>query len=232
MSNPTQPDVLRMIARLEEANARCYKGPPRAEEPSSESDHDDRHQSLSPPVAVTPRSSRARVWLIAVTALLFATSPYLTTFGWKTAYLETVKSTIARWANASELRTVSQMPRDGASQALLAPPEVERQVRMMSSALEDLEQQIGQLKASQDQAIRSGAEAEARLKGDREQLMRDNTNIAEQLKITQEQLKATQIQLAEVVSSETANAGRKSSRRKHVSGFLSSQGARARHPVR
>jgi hypothetical protein len=232
MSNPTQPDLLRMIARLEQANARSYKGPPRSEESSSDSDHADRHRSPGLPPAAKPRSSRAKVWLIAVMALLLATSLYLTTFAWRPAYLETVKSTIGRWANASELRTPSQAPHERASSASLVRAEIAQRIQMMASALEDLEQQIGQLKASQDQAGRSAAEAEVRFKGDRDQLMRDNMNIADQLKITQEQLKATQTQLAEVVSSETANAGRKSFRRKHVSGSFSSLRARARRPVR
>jgi hypothetical protein len=219
MSNPTQPDVLdRMIARLEEANARSYKEPPRADETPSRSDHDEGHQSPNQPVASKRRSFWARPWFVAVVVLLIAAPAYLASSARESSYLDGMKLTFARWVNAAVLQTGSRtLPQDSAVPAPSIPPEIEQRLQGMADELADLHLRIGQIKTSQDQISASGAETVAQLKKDREQTMRDNANIVDQLKATQEQLKVTQAQLAEVVSSKSPSSSRKFFRRKRVS---------------
>lgn len=232
MSNPTQPDVLnRMIARLEEANARSYKEPSRADEASPSSDHDDRHPSPSEPAASKRGSSWASPWFVTVVLLLVAAPVYLTSSVWESSYLDAVKLTFARWANAAVLRTDPELVTpDGDVLAPRIPYEVEQRLQRVADELANLNLCVAQIKTSQDQIGGRGAETAAQLKIDREQMMRDNANIVDQLKATQEQLKATQAQLAEVVSSGPANLHRKFYRRKRVSAL--SQRVSARSSVR
>lgn len=230
MSNPTQHDVLdRMIARLEEANARSYKEPLRAAESSSKSDHDG--QSAEQQVASNHRSSRAGPRFVALVSMLIAASVLVTSFAWAPSYLERLNSTIARWVNVSTPQTESQTPaQDAAVPPRLVRPEIKPRLERMADEITDLQQRIAQIQASQDQVSRSGADAAAQFKIDREQMMRDNANVADQLRVTQDQLKTTQAQLAEILSSELANSGRKFFRRRRLSAL--SQRTRARSSVR
>ncbi len=204
MPNPTQPDVLdRMIARLEEANARSHREPSRADEKPSMPGHDDRHQPRHRLPAPRRRSSWARPSFVAVILLLIAAPVFLASSAREPSYLDGMKLTFVRWVNAAVLQTGSRtLPQDSAVPAPSIPPEIEQRLQGMADELADLHLRIGQIKTSQDQMSASGAETAAQLKNDREQTMRDNANIVDQLKATQEQLKATQAQLAEVVSSE------------------------------
>ena len=139
MSNPTQPDVLnRMIARLEEANARSYKEPSRADEPSPSSDDDDRHPSPSGPAASKRRSSWASPWFVTVVLLLVAAPVYLTSSVRESSYLDAVKLTFARWANASVLRTDPELvPQDGDVAAPRIPHEVEQRLQRVADEVAD-----------------------------------------------------------------------------------------------
>ena len=226
MSNPTQSDVLnRMIARLEEANARSYIKPARSNEPSAKPGHDDRRELQSQAPSSKPRASRGRAWFIALLLPVLAASVYAATFASELPYAKTVKVRIARWA----LQAGSEMP-PLAAPAPQMSREVEPQLQRMTGELADLQRQIEQLRASQDLARRSGAEAEAQYKIDREQMMRDNANIADKLSVTQDELREARAQLAAIVSSEFTNPGRKPFRRKRVSAL--SQRARPRSLAR
>lgn len=226
MSNPTQSDVLnRMIARLEEANARSYLKPPRSDEPSATSGHDDRRELQSQTPLSKPRSSRGRLWFIAVLLPVLAASVYAATSASELSYAHAVMSRIARWP----LQTGAEIP----PQAAPAPQmsrEIEPQLQKMTGELADLQQQIAQLRASQDLVHRSDAEAAAQYKIDREQMMRDNANVVDRLNVTQDQLREAQAQLAAIVASQFTNPGRKPFRRKRVSAL--SQRARARSLAR
>ena len=232
MLNPTQPDVLdRMIARLEEANARSYKEPSRADETSSRPDDDDRHQSPDQPAQSKRRSSRATPWFVAVVLLLVAALVLVTGFAGNPQYLDEVKSTLVRWVHASVLQTRRETPlQAGDVPAQSGPPEIEQRLQKMADELADLHLRVEQIKTSQDQILASGAKTAAQLKIDQKQMMSDAASIGEQLKATQEQLKATQAQLTEIVSSKSAGSSRKLFRRKRVAPL--SLGPRAQSSVR
>lgn len=227
MLNPTQPDVLdRMIARLEEANARSYNDQSRVDEPSK-LDHDDHHQLPSQPAAPIRRLRWARLWLAGVFLMIVTASVYVTIFASASSYVDTVKVRIARWAN----RSASQMTlQGGASPIPQISLEMEPRLQRMTGELAELQQQIEQLKASQSLASRNSAETVAQFKIDREQMMRDSANVADQLRATRDQLRATQTQLAEILSAEANNSDRKFFRRRRVSTLA--QRARARRSAR
>lgn len=232
MSNSIQPDVLdRMIARLEEANARSYNQPSRADESSPRQRHDDGRQPPDSQAKSRRQTSWARRSFVAVVLLLVAASVFVTSFAGNAAYLDAVKLTFARWVNGSVRQTDRVMSPQGGDLPIPAiPREMEQRLQRMAADLADLQQRVEQLRTSQDQVRESGAETAAQLEIDRNQMMSDAASMSNQLKATQDQLVAAQVQLAEVMSSKSASSSRKSFRRKRLSPL--SLSPRARSSVR
>jgi hypothetical protein len=234
MPNPNQTDLLDgMIARLEEANTRAYVQLAPADEGVSKSEQDAaRHPTdqQDPSAAPKRQSSRARLLFLALIGLVLAASVCITAFAWEpSAYGDATKLIIARWANAWVLQTEPQAqttPQDGASAAPLISPEIGQRLQTMADDLANVEQQIEQLKASQEQIVRRDAAVTEQLNAALAEMARHHASVTEQLKATQEQL-------AEVAASRPANSARKLLRRKPVSILPSLQKrAQAQSPVR
>jgi hypothetical protein len=228
MSHPHQDNLLddRMIARLEQANARAYTQLPRPNEKPAESSHDAKLEpSDRLPSAATDerRPSRARPLVVVLILLPLIAVAFVTAFAWEPSYSDAVKG-FARWANPWVLYSVAPRARtsfsDEVPAAAFISPEVAQQIQRMADDLANMEQQIDQLKLNQKQAIRSEAAVVEQLQTSQQQMVRDNAKAIEQLNAAlaqtdrqnvaiAKQLKATQEQLAELVSFRSARAARK-----------------------
>lgn len=116
------------------------------------------------------------------------------------------------------------MPHDNAPAAPLISPETARPLQRMADDLANVEKQIEQLKASQEQIIRRDQAIAEQFNTSQQQMARDNTKVVEQLNAAlaeaarhnaavAEQLKTSQERLAEVWSSRAAGSTRKFLRR-------------------
>jgi hypothetical protein len=193
MPNPNnQIDLLdnRMIARLEQANARAYEEFARTNERVLKSDQDSaRHPSDlqdHPSAVAKRRSSRARPLFVALIGLLLlAAFAGVTAFAWEPSYGEAAKVVIARWAKllwmVQSVPGAQTTPRDGVPAAPLISPDVAQQLQRMAHDLANVEQQVEQLKANQEQMIRSDAAVAEQFKTSQEQIVRDNAKAVEQL---------------------------------------------------
>jgi hypothetical protein len=225
MPNPNQTDKLdSMIARLEKANARAYQQFARSGERVLKPDQDaTRRASDKQDAAASPkrRSSRAGTSFVVLIALLLAAAG-VTVFGWEVSYGEAVKR-FGRWANPWVLQTITQAqtaPRDGVPAGTPISPEISQWLRRMTDDLAKMEQQIGQLKASQEQTIRDAAAVSEHFRTSQEQMVLDNAKVVEQFNAAlaqldsknvavAKQLKASQEQLADLASVRAASSVRK-----------------------
>jgi predicted nucleic acid-binding Zn-ribbon protein len=144
-------------------------------------------------------------------------------FTWKPSYGEATKLIIDQWANAWVLQTVPQIQTtvpNGNPPAPVIFPELTQGLQRLTDDLANVQQQIEQLKASQEQITGRAAAIAEQIKKSQEQMGRDNAKAVEQLNAAlaqmgrrnaavAEQLKATQEQLAEVASSQAAGYARK-----------------------
>jgi hypothetical protein len=225
MPDPNQTDLLGgMIARLEKANARAYQQLARPGERGLESDQDgSRHASDKQDPAAAPelQSSRARGSFIVLIALLLAAAG-VTAFAWELSHGDATKS-FGRSVNPWVLPAVPQAqtaPRDGVPASPPISPEITQRLLRMADDLANMQQQIEQLKASQEQTIRSDAALFEHFRTSQEKMALDNAKVVEQFSaaLTQmdsknaaivKQLKAGQEQLIDLVSLRTASSVRK-----------------------
>jgi hypothetical protein len=177
MPSPKQANPFdAMVARLEEANARAYEQFGGEDESVFSSEHDAaRHSSdqQKRPAVPDHRSLRGK----ALIGLLLVTSACVAGFAWPSSYGDAAKLTIAQWANASLRQPAppaQTTPQDVASAAVPMSPELAERLQTMDRDLANMQQQIEQLKTSQ------------------EQMVRGNTAVAEQLRASQEQLAAVE----------------------------------------
>ena len=197
--NPNQTDLLDgMIARLEKANKKAYEQFARADEKISNSEQDSVHPSEQHDHSAAQPTSRARPFFIAVIWLLLTAAACVAALAWESSYGDAAKLTIARWAwvlqKLPEARTT---PRDGAPAAPLIAPEIAQPLQRMADDLANLEQQIEQLKASQEQLIRRDAAAAEQLRTSLEQMVRNIAGVAEQGRTSQEQMVRDNAEVAE-----------------------------------
>jgi hypothetical protein len=224
-SMPDQHQTDLMIARLEKANARAYEQLARSDERVLKSEQHSLDQD-DPSSAPKRQSPRARPLFVALIGLLLAASACVTAFTWEPSYVA-AKLIFARWANASVSQTLPEartMPHDNAPAAPLISPETARPLQRMADDLANVEKQIEQLKASQEQIIRRDQAIAEQFNTSQQQMARDNTKVVEQLNAAlaeaarhnaavAEQLKTSQERLAEVWSSRAAGSTRKFLRR-------------------
>jgi septal ring factor EnvC (AmiA/AmiB activator) len=188
---PYQLDA--MIARLEEANARAHEQFARADETVFKSEQDvARHPSerQKPPAVPDRQSTRSRPALLALIALPLAASACVAAFAWQSSYGDAAKLTGARWATSLLPQPAPLTPTTSQDVPGAAPmfPELAQRVQMMARDLANMEQQIEQLKTSQEQMVRDNTAIAEQLKAALAQKVRDNAAVAEQLKASQEQL--------------------------------------------
>jgi uncharacterized protein YgiM (DUF1202 family) len=195
MPNPNQRDLVDgMIARIEEANAKAYEQFASASERTLKSEQESTPQPPDQPdlpAAPNRQSSRARPLFFALIGLLLAASTCVTAFAWDPSYGDAAKLAIARWANALVLQTVplaQTTPRDSVPAAPSVSPEIAQRLQRAADDLANVEQQIEQLKASQEQMVRDNAKVFDQLNASLAQMTRQNAAVAKQLKATQEQL--------------------------------------------
>jgi hypothetical protein len=221
MSNPKQTDPLDgMVARLEEANAKAYEQFARADEKAFKSDQDATH----PPSDQQPRqSSRTRSAFLALIGLPLLAIVCVTPFAWHFSYGHALQLIIAWWANASVLQTTPQpqtTPQGFVPPATPISSELAQLLQRTAQYLENVEQRIAELRASQEQMIRRDAEVAERFKTNQEKIVRDNAEVAEQLRAALAQMardnaavagqfRASQEQLAMAVSSRASGFARK-----------------------
>ena len=160
----------RMIARLEEANARSYRNFKQADEsPSKQMNEssfelDVTHRPLDQQPAQKRPFSRASLWLFASVGLVSMVSMYL----WGPSYGDAVNTSV--------------LPQPGrqnvAAPEPVMPPEVERRLQRMEDELADAQRKIDQLKAGQDEINRNSAKLAEQFaeqsKADQEQIARGN----------------------------------------------------------
>jgi hypothetical protein len=234
MPHPHQDNLLdeRMIARLEQANARAYAQLPRPNEKAEVSSHDaklepsDRQPS---PATDERRPLRTRLLVVVLILLPFIAIAFVTAFAWEPSYSDAVK-VFARWANPWVLHSVPQARTsllDGVPAAAFISPEVAQRIQRMADDLANMEQQIDQLKLSQEQTIRSEAAVVEQLQTSQQQMVRDNAKTIEQLNASlaqitlksdavAEQLKRSQEQLAELASFRAMASVRRHERRARI----------------
>jgi hypothetical protein len=194
MPNPNQTNLLPgMIARLEEANARAYEQFTRADQGVLKSEQDSTRHSSDPPdspSAPKRQSSRARLLFLVFIGILVAASAYVTDFAWDPSYGDAAKLMIARWADAWVPQTapLAQKPRDDVPPAPQISPEIAQRLQRTADDLANAEQQIEQLKASQEQMVHDNAIVVDQLNASLEQMTRQNEATAKQLKATQQEL--------------------------------------------
>ena len=197
MTNPNQTDLEGMIARIEQANARAYEQFGRADESASKSEQDTARLPAAqpdPPVSSKRQSSRAGPLLVALIGLVIAASACVAAFAWEPSYGDTAKQMIVQWAKPWVFQTAHQAPitpRDGVPAAPLNLPEVAQRLQKMADDLANVEQQIEQLRASQEQIIRSDAAVAEQIKASQEQTLRDNAKVTEQLNAALAQMMRT-----------------------------------------
>jgi hypothetical protein len=208
-------DLNGMIARIEEANARAYKRFERAVESVSNPEQDaPYHPPVDQPVPpALPKRQSSRVKALLLVGLLLAATACVTAFAWEPSYREAAKLIIARWAKPtwSGAQTV---PRESVPLAPLIPPEVAQQFEKMADDLTSVKQRIDQLKASQEQIIRSDLAITGQLKANQEQLIRSEAAFAEQAKANQEQLGRDNAKVVEQLSAAIAQLNRTKTRRR------------------
>jgi hypothetical protein len=231
MADSNQTDLLDgMIARLEKANASAYERFAHQRETALKSKQEAAPEASDqppiPPIAPERQSSRARPLFVGLLTLTLAASVCVAAFAREPSYVEAVKA-FARWANpwgSGALSQAQMTPKAGATVTPPISPEVPQQLRKMADDLANVEQQIERLKASQEEAIRSGAAMSEQFKASQQQIVRDNAKAIEQLsaalaqmtlknEAVAEQLKASQEQLAELASFRAMASVRKHVRR-------------------
>jgi hypothetical protein len=192
MPNPKEPYQLdAMVARLEEANARAREKLARVDETVFKSDQDVAgHPSAQqkPPAVPDRQSSRRPTFLVI--GLLLAASACVAAFVWQSSYGDAAKLIVARWANAllpQSAPLAKTTSRDAPAAARMSPEPAQR-LQMMERDLANMEQQIEQLKTSQEQMVRDNSVVAEQLKAALAQMVRDNAAVAGQLKASQEQL--------------------------------------------
>jgi hypothetical protein len=177
MANTDQPVLLdAMIARLEKANARAYEkfalrgeGVLTSNEDAKRQPTDQQNLSAIP----NGQSWRAESLFIALIALLLAACA--TAVAWEPSYGEAAKR-FARWANPWILQSfphTQTVPWEG-------PPAADR--------LANIEQQIEQLRAGQEQTIRSDTAVSEQFRTSQQDMFRDNAETAEKLNAALAQL--------------------------------------------
>jgi hypothetical protein len=222
---PNQTDLLDgMIARLEKANARAYQQFARRGERVLKPDQDGPHYASDkqdPAAAPERHTSRAKWSYVVLIASLLAAAG-VTAFAWELSYGEAAKL-FGRWANPWILQTVPQaqsVPRDGVPASAPISSEITQRLQRMADDLTNMEQQIGQLKVSQEQAIRDAAAVSEHFKTSKEQMVLDNAKAVEQFNAAlaqmdsknaavAKQLKASQELLADLASLRAASSVRK-----------------------
>jgi predicted FMN-binding regulatory protein PaiB len=212
--NPTgidPNDVL--VARADERLAHAYEQIAQADEQLarvteqiSKLEQDAARQPSSFSVPARP-PSRDRSGLRGLTGLLIAACILVAAFVSQSSYGEAARPMIARWApqlmSASSLSTRPGAPSvqlaaagpaalaQTASQdatAASAPPDPAQLLQTLARDLANLQQEVEQLKASQQQLASDNARAIEEIKASQEQAARDNAKVAEVLKASQDQL--------------------------------------------
>jgi hypothetical protein len=161
MANTDQPVLVdAMISRLEKANARAYeKSALRGEEVLRSNESAKRHPTDQQDLPAVPngQSSRAGSFFIALIALLLAASACATAVAWEPSYGEAAKR-FARWANPWILQSLPHTwtgPGEGPSNS----PDSAQRLQELADRLANIEQQIEQLRAGQEQTIRSDTQS-------------------------------------------------------------------------
>lgn len=212
MPNPNQVDLLDgMIARLEKANEKAYEQFARADERASKSGQDSAHPSEKHDPPIAPPASRTRPFFVAVIWLLLIASACATAFAWQSSYGDAAKLTIRGWTNAWVMQIPPQAlttPREGVLPAPLISPEIAQPLQRMADDLANLEQQIEQLKATQEHIIRSEALVAEQLRTSQEQMVRDNARVFEQLRTSQEQMVRDNARVVEQLNAALAQMAR------------------------
>jgi predicted FMN-binding regulatory protein PaiB len=154
-------------------------------------------------------SSRERHVLRGLAGLLIAACILVAAFVSQSSYGEAARPMLARWApqlmSASSLSTRPGAPsvqlaaaepaplaqaasQDAAPTVAPAAPDPAQLLQMLARDLANVEQEVEQLKASQQQMASDNARVIEQIKASQEQAARDNAKVAEVLKASQEQL--------------------------------------------
>jgi uncharacterized protein YgiM (DUF1202 family) len=217
MANTDQPVLVdAMIARLEKANARAYeKFALRGEEVPRSNEDAKRHPTDQQDLPAVPngQSSRAGSFLIALIALLLAASACATAVAWEPSYGEAARR-FARWANPWILQSLPHTwtgPGEGSPAMPSNSPDIAQRLQRLADRLANIEQQIEQLGAGQEQTIRSDTSVSEQFRTSQQEMVRDNAETVEKLNAALAQLdrqnaavarqvKANQEQLADLAS--------------------------------
>ena len=213
MANADEPILLdAMIARLEKANARAYERFSVQSEGISKLNEDrELHPTDHVPAAPAGQSSRAGQSLIALIALLLAACAIA--LAWEPSYGEAAKR-FGRWANPWVFQSLTHAQTalwEGSPAASPISPDIAQRLQTMADRLANMEQEVEQLKANQQQTIRSDRAVSEQFKASPKQTALDNAEVVEQLNAALVQLdrqsaavarqvRANQEQLADLAS--------------------------------
>jgi methyl-accepting chemotaxis protein len=192
MANTDQPVLLdAMIARLEKANARAYEkfalrgeGVLTSNEDAKRQPTDQQNLSAIP----NGQSWRAESLFIALIALLLAACA--TAVAWEPSYGEAAKR-FARWANPWILQSfphTQTVPWEGPPAVPFNSPDIAQRLQRLADRLANIEQQIEQLRAGQEQTIRSDTAVSEQFRTSQQDMFRDNAETAEKLNAALAQL--------------------------------------------
>jgi predicted FMN-binding regulatory protein PaiB len=199
-------DVL--VARADERLAHAYEQIAQADEQLArvtEQISKLEQNAVRQPSAVPARPpSGNRSVLRGLAGLLIAACILVAAFVAQSSYGEAARPMIARWAPqlvstrpgapAVQLAAAEPAPlaqaasQDAAPAAAPAPPDPAQLLQTLARDLANVQQEVEQLKASQQQSASDNASAIERIKASQEQAARDNAKVAEILKASQEQL--------------------------------------------
>ena len=196
------------LAHAYEQIARADEQLARLNEQVFKLDRDAARRSSGAKRAVKPlhRPSRSRPALRGFIGLLLAAGIFTAAFAWQ-SYGETVRPMISRWAPQLASSLPSETPKLAAQQsppavqvvaadaalsqppaqtvpqeaaAAPVPPEVTQSLQTMARDLANAQQEIAQLKASQDELARENAGIAEQLKASQEQVARAISSASEQ----------------------------------------------------
>lgn len=190
MPNPQEANSLdAMVARLEKANALAYDQSAGVEKVFKSEQNVGPDPSEQQGRPLLPNRGRRTPAFLAIVGLLLAVSVCVAAFAWRLTYADAAKLIIARWANA-------ELPRPASQPAVSMSPELAQRLQTMARDLANLEQQIEQLRMSQEHMVRDNTVVSEQLKAALAQIVRDNAELGEQLKASQKQLATVEMFLA------------------------------------
>jgi hypothetical protein len=198
MSNPRQTNLDDMIARIEEANARAYKQFDRALDSAVKSEPDstpDPPRQPNPSIAPKRQLSRVRPSFVALVGLVLVAFACVGFFLWKPSYGTAAKQIVARWTNVWVLQTGPQAQTAAPAASEIAP-DIAQRLQRMADNIADTQQQVEQLKVSQQQIVRENAKVADQFAATLAEMTRQNAALAKQLKENQGLLAETSANLA------------------------------------